>query len=100
MTSCCISPVTDSTTVVDDCGLTYEYDKQKRAVVWLIVLVDIARGHCGPVILPVSGLQNPHNGRLLLFINCLFLRLSTLESVFAKLHVKKATCITREGKLF
>ena len=30
----------------------------------------------------------------------LFLRLAKLESIFAKLHVKKATCITREGKLF
>ena len=27
--------------------LTSEYDKQKRAVVWLIVLVYIARGHSG-----------------------------------------------------
>ena len=52
------------------------------------------------VILVASGLQNPHNDRLLLFINCLFLRLATLESVFAQLRVKKATCITREGKLF
>ena len=52
------------------------------------------------LVLPSSGLQNPHNGRLLLFINCFFLRLATLESVFAELHVKKATCITREGKLF
>ena len=50
--------------------------------------------------LPASGLQNPHNGRLLMFMNCLFLRLAKLESVFAKLYVKKATCITREGKLF
>ena len=47
------------------------------------------------VILSASGLHNPHNSRLVFFINSLFLRLAKLESVFAKLHVKKTACITR-----